>query len=303
MYLGGTTTNYTLHNCCPNKSSILKLCSFIGYSIVHPQSQRMKHWYNFIIYSIMAAFITGCSFDNTGDPIIVPEVEKEFRVELREQLGPSPRRLQVLLQTVQLQPCINATIAHQLLPAPGLIRIDIAGIELPDNCPPGSAPALDTVQLSELTGNNLFFEVNLKNTISNEGTLRITDEAYTLNLATEKGLVVPHKQLRRIPDYIIWGYVGHSVPSAAGIAGQFVNEIFARSASANLQAGNYGHFSVAPGTGYITVADSPTDLTLRPFAFRFNGNVDDLRNITEAYRNQYGALLQIKLLAVTGEVF
>jgi hypothetical protein len=263
----------------------------------------MKHWYSFFLYSMMAAFVTGCNFDKTSDPIIVPEVEKEFRVELREQLGPTPRRLQVLLQTVQLQPCLNASIAHELLPAPGLIRIDIAGIELPDNCPPGVAPARDTIQLSLLSNNNYLFEVNLKNTISNEGTLRITDEAYTMNLGAEKGLVLPYKQLRRIPDYTIWGYAGHSSPSAASIAGQFVNELFVRSTAANLQAGNYGYFSVAPGSGSITIADSPADLTLRPFAFRFNGNVDDLRNITESYRNQYGSLLQIKLLAVTGEVF
>jgi len=263
----------------------------------------MKHLYRFFIYSIVAIFVTGCSFDNTGDPIIVPEVEKEFQVELREQLGPAPRRLRVLLQTVKLQPCLNTSIEHELLPAPGLIRIDIAGIALPDNCLTGAAPARDTIQLSYLENRNLLFEVNLKNTISNEGSLSITDEAYTLNMGTEKGLVFPFKQLRRIPDYTIWGYAGHSSPSAAGIAGQFVNEIFARSTSANLQAGNYGYFSVAPGSGNITVADSPADLTLRPFAFRFTGNVDDLRNITEAYRNQYGALLQIKLLAVTGEVF
>lgn len=263
----------------------------------------MEHSYSFFFLGLMAVFISACSFDNTGDPIIVPEVEKEFQIELREQLGPSPRGLQVLLQTVQWQPCLNATIAQELLPAPGLIRIDIAGIELPDNCIPGSAPARDTILVGALANNNLPFEVNLKNTISNEGTLRITDEIYALNLGAEKGLVVPFKQLRRIPDYTIWGYVGYGSPSAASIAGQFVNEIFVRSVSANLQAGNYGYFSVAPGSGNITIADSPSDLTLRPFAFRYTGNVDDLRSLAEVYRNQYGTLLQIRLVAVTGEVF
>lgn len=263
----------------------------------------MKHCYNFFLYGLMAVLVTACSFDNTGDPIIVPEVEKEFQIELREKLGPAPRSLQVLIQTVKLQPCLNAMISHAILPAPGLIRIDIAGIELPDNCIPGAAPARDTILLDGLSGTHFLFEVNLQNTISNEGTLRITNEAYTLDLGNEKGLVLPFKQLRRIPDYTIWGYAGHSSPSAAGIAGQFVNELFARSTAANLQAGNYGYFSVAPGSGSITVANSPADLTLRPFAFRYMGNLDDLRSLTESYRNQYGALLQIKLVAVTGEVF
>lgn len=263
----------------------------------------MKHCYSLILYGLLAVFTTACSFDPTGDPIIIPEVEKEFQLELREQLGPAPRSIQILLQTVQLQPCLNATISHELLSAPGSIRIDIAGIELPDNCMAGAAPARDTLPLNLPAGNNFLFEVNLKNTISNEGTLRITDNAYTINLGPEKGLVIPNKQLRRIPDYTIWGYVGHSSPSAASIAGQFLNELFIRSASANLQAGHYGYFSVAPGSGNMTITDSPADLTLRPFAFRYTGNVDDLRSLVESYRNQYGSLLQIRLVAVTGEVF
>lgn len=267
------------------------------------QSKHMKQRYIFFLLGLKILLTTSCSLDNTGDPIIIPEVEKEFQVSLREQLGPAPRRLEVLLQTVKLQPCLDAAITHELLPAPGLIRIDIDGIHLPDNCMTGTAPARDTITLDQLANNNYLFEINLKRTISNEGSLRISAETYTLNLGLEKGLILPYKQLRRIPDYTIWGYVAHGSPSAAGIAGQFVNELSARSAPANLQAGHYGHFSVASGSGSITVADSPADLTLRPFAFRYTGNVDDLRSLTEAYRNQYGNLLQIKLLAVTGEVF
>lgn len=263
----------------------------------------MKHCYNFFLYGLLAVLTASCSFDDTGDPIIIPEVEKEFKLELREQLGPAPRNLEVLLQTVQLQPCLNAAISHELVPAPGFIRIDIAGIELPDNCITGAAAARDTIPLNLPTNGNFLFEVNLKNTISNKGTLRITNEVYTISLGTEKGLVVPNKQLRRIPDYTIWGYAGHSSPSVASIAGQFVNELFNRSSSANLQAGHYGYFSIAPGSGNITIADSPADITLRPFAFRYTGNVDDLRSLVESYRNQYGSLLQIRLVAVTGEVF
>lgn len=247
--------------------------------------------------------LTACRTDEPDDPIIVPEVEKEFVVEMRERPGPAPRSLQLHLRTVKNQDCTDLGIQYEWTVALTNLRLDILGIRRPANCMPGQAPAQETVTAGVLPEGLYDINIKLRNAVANTGTLLLTEETYYLNMQAEEGLVIPIKQLRRIPEHIIWGYVGFSAPSMASTANSFVNELAAMSAVHGLSAGHYGHFQISSGSGSPVITGAPIDLNLRTFVYRFTGNADDLRNLVQAYRNSQGNLLQIRLQSIQGQVF
>lgn len=245
----------------------------------------------------------GCTVKEIDKPIIVPQVEKEFLIEMREEPGPAPRRLAFSLRTIKLQECLNTGIRHQLSSIPSRYRLDILGLLQPSDCIPGVDYA-KAQSSTEMPAEGLYnFEVLLGNTVSNEGVLHVEGKTISLDLDTDEGIILVNPILLRIPEFTIWGYVGFSEPSLAPLAEGFVNEVGARAGVGNFVPGHYGHFSIPMGTGDIKITGSPSHLLLRPFVFRFTGNFDDLERLVAEYRQQYGAQLDIKISAITGEVF
>ncbi len=264
---------------------------------------KLYRWNIHAIYFCAMLGLVACSADEPDDPIIVPEVEKEFVVEMRERPGPTPRNLQLHLRTVKNQDCEDLGIQYEWSVALASLRLDILGIRRPANCTPGQAPAQETVTAGALPEGLYDINIKLRNAIANTGTLQLTEEVYYLNMRAEEGLIIPIKQLRRIPEHIIWGYVGFSAPSMATTATGFINELAAISTAHGLNAGHYGHFQISSGSGSPVITGAPIDLNLRTFVYRFTGNTDDLRNLVQAYRNTYGNLLPIRLQSINGQVF
>ncbi len=244
---------------------------------------------------------SGCKTSEIDDPIIVPQVEKEFFLEMREQPGASPRPLRIDLRTVKVQDCVNTSIRYDLLELPSRYRLDIHGIQSPADCIPGAAQARESAVMPSAPNGLYGFDVNLRSIISNQGILKVFDDFYILEMNTEEGLVIANKQLRRIPDFTIWGYVAYSAPSMGAVATNFVNDVSAISNVASFPPGYYGHFTIPSGGGQISINGSPADLTTRSFVHRYSGNIDDLRSLVNAYRSAHGALIQIKLQTITGE--
>ncbi len=247
--------------------------------------------------------LAACRTDTPDDPIIVPEVEKEFIVEMRERPGLAPRSLQLHLRTVKNQDCTDLGIQYEWTTAPASLRLDILGIRRPANCTPGQAPAQEVVHAGALPDGLYDINIKLRNAVANTGTLLLTEEACYLNMRAEEGLIIPIKQLRRVPEHIIWGYVGFSAPSMASAANNFVNELTAMSTTHGLGPGHYGHFQIPSSSGSPVITGAPIDLNLRSFVYRFTGNTDDLRNLVQAYRNTHGNLMQIRLQSIQGLVF
>ncbi|MBX2928455.1 MAG: hypothetical protein KF852_11510 [Saprospiraceae bacterium] len=262
----------------------------------------MKKIYGCFFLLLLSAAV-GCKKNDIAEPIIISEVEKEFFVEMQERLGPSPRSLQMNLRTIKVQDCLDAGIQYDLSITPALIQLDLADIVLPPNCDPGAAPARETALIGFVPIGNQNFDINLRNTVNNKGTLTVTADAYTLRMATEEGLVIPTKQLRRIPDFTIWGYITYNSATGVEIAQNFYQELALLSAPSTFAIGHYGYFAVPGGAAQPIIADSPPAAALRSFVFRFIRNPDDLRNLVQRYRTDYSQHIQIKLLNDTGESF
>jgi hypothetical protein len=262
----------------------------------------MKKIYGCIFLLLLAA-ATGCKKNSIEEPIIIPEVEKEFFVEMQEKLGPSPRSLQMNLRTIKAQECLDAGIQYDVSVTPALIQLDLADILLPPGCIPGAAPARETAVIGVVPIGNYNMEINLRNTVNNKGMLSVTADAYTLSMVTEEGLVISNKRLNRISDFTIWGYVSYNSAAGADIAQNFYQELALLSAPSTFAAGHYGHFAIPGGAAQPIIADSPPAAALRSFVFRFIRNPDDLRNLVHRYRQDHGQHIHIKLLNDIGESF
>lgn len=263
----------------------------------------LRKFHPFWAVFILCCGVAACTVQEIDKPIIVPQVEKEFLIEMLEEPGPAPRRLAFSLRTIKLQECLDMGIRHRLFSIPGRYRLDILGLLQPSDCIPGQDYARAKSNM-EMPSEGLYnFEILLGNTISNEGVLHADWQTINLEMETEVGIVLANPTLRRIPESTIWGYVGFSEPALAQVAEGFVNEVGARAGIGNFVPGHYGHFVIPPGTGEIKIAESPANLPLRPFVFRFTGNPEDLRSLVAQYRQQFGSRLDIKISAISGEVF
>jgi hypothetical protein len=258
--------------------------------------------FNVLLY-LAFPFLWACTPNEINKPIIIPQVEKEFFIAMMEEPGPAPRQLQFTLRSIALQECLNVSIRNQLIWTPSRYRLDILGLGQPSVCIPGSAFAKSEgkIEMPQVGLHN--FDILLGNTISNEGLLRVGTQQIALELTSDGGIILSNPVLQRIPEFTIWGYAGFSTPSMVSVAHNFVNEVSARSGIANFVPGNYGHFTIPTGSGVIKIRDSPENISLKPFVFRFTGNLDDIGNLVQQYRQQYGGNLELRVQAITGETF
>lgn len=250
----------------------------------------------------MAGIISGCSLNELDTPVIVSEVRQEFSVEMRELPGPEPRKLQFWVQTIEPPDCAEADIRYDFWPTPGRFRLDIAGVSKPANCQPATEPVLEMVDLGVLSNGDYQVGINLRNTITNQGLLSRSNASYTLQMNSEQGIKIKYRQLLRIPPQTIWGYVAYGTPAMGSVASAFINELNQLAPNVALSPGNYGHFWVPSGNSQVVIQESPEALTQRTFVGRYSGNMDDLQALVQAYRLAHGSMLEIRLMAITGEV-
>lgn len=252
---------------------------------------------------IIALFAGACTPNEIDKPIIVPQVEKEFLISMMEAPGPAPRQLLFKMQTIALQECLDVSIRHQLLWTPSRYRLDILGLIQPAVCIPDSAYGVGE-GIIEMPPTGLHnFDILLGNTISNEGVLILEDRKISLEMTSNEGIILSNPVLQRIPEFTIWGYAGFSNPSLVSTAQNFVNEVASRSGVGNFIPGNYGHFSIQAGSGGIEILESPENIQLKPFVFRYTGNLEELRTLVNQYRQQFGASIELRIQAITGETF
>lgn len=244
--------------------------------------------------------LAGCQLGAPEDPIIIPDVEKEFTLDLWENLGVDKRELVFLIQTVKNQNCQNYQIECYLEQKNKDWALSISKIVPPEVCQPGSSPAKNTVNAGQVYPSTIKFAVDLRETIVNQGMLNVTEESYKLSLFSQNGLQVSKTELLRIPSSAIWGYVAYQSNAKAN-ADKFIQEINAISTPVSYKKGYYGHFSITDkGT---TINGQPNDLPITTFVRQYVLDRSKLSELVERHRSANGENLKITLLTGFGDVF
>lgn len=261
-----------------------------------------KHYVSLITCSIAAALILqGCALASREDPIVVADIEKEFALDMRESLDSSSRELQLRISTVKTFDCSNYSIQYAWRRQNNDLLLSLLRIAAPLVCDGVESKITANTGTGSLSLGNYKFSIDLRGVLTNKGVLSNLPDRYRLRMDTEHGLIIPNKELMKIPQESIWGYAAYS-PALKSKASEFAQEFYALTQAANYQAGYYGYYAITD-LG-LNVENQPKDQDAFPFLRKMQ--LSDRKNIlalVQKYRQQYPTGLTISVLDGWGRAY
>ncbi len=259
----------------------------------------MHRTFTWVIILLIA---TGCNLSSLEDTVVVPDVDDEFYLDYREVLTADGRFLEFRLRTIANEPCSNASINHDFRQSNRELSISIKEIFRPEGCEPGEAPATAVIRTyTPLPGGYYPLFVDLRGTVTSDGQVVVTSEAYTISLDKGRGIVLLRPELLRIPDETIWGYIYYEDEAMAPVADELTSRLQAISKARVLRDGYYGYFTMDKGA--LQFNDNTAPNGARAFSYWYDGDKDALVELLEEYRANYGGSLEAKLFNTLGEAF
>jgi len=254
-------------------------------------------------FMLLATLLGGCKLDSLGDPIVVPDVEREFYIDLWENLYPESRELVFEIETIQAQDCENATISYNLNRTGNTVKLSLNAILTPQDCQPGPAQIFASAPAGRLNGGLYTMKLDLKNTVFNEGQLTVTGDAYHLDMHTEYGVTFRHKSLVRVPEETYWGYITYETPEQESLAIDFFNELQDISIQHDFLAGYYGYFSVEADKRVSIHEEGLAGVSYKSFLFKYEDSGVAIRQQINAFRLAHGAPVSLHVLNDKGEAW
>lgn len=262
---------------------------------------KLKYYFPFIAFLVFCC--GACDLESLNEPIIVPNIEKEFNIDLWEHLGANSRSAQLLIETIAQEDCTNYSIAHEFSRNNATLNVSLNEIVAPQDCNEGQGPALATVDLGELTNGFYTLNIDLKNTVFSKGQLVIREKEITVNMNSEEGIRFVRTSILRVPDNFIWGYVAFNNPSDASIATAFEQDLAEMSSEIRMENGYYGPFSINAQEKLIFSDLSFQDNQFQTFYFNSFSSNAVLQEQVDFYRSTYGDAVEIKLFNDKGKEF
>mgnify|MGYP000877200528 FL=1 len=247
-------------------------------------------------------FWQACNTDKTDAPVLDTEVEKEYEIDLWENLANNLRTFQIRVNTIKTQDCLNYYIESSANRNGNNIEINLGRPQIPVLCERGSAPAKSNLDLGSLSNGTYSLTVKLGQIVPSTGRLVVNNGSYFLSMPSPIGFRILHNTLVRIPDNTIWGYIGYEL-SALPAVDQFLQDLAKISQEQSLVKGYYGYFSI-PDNGIMEFgAQAATDRPILPIVRRFQANEKDLENLIATYRDKYGKDIYIHLRNTNGKEY
>lgn len=250
---------------------------------------------------LLACGIASCDISDLKDAIIVPEVENEFYVDLWEDLSaPGGKVLLVKVESIKTEKCLNYRIDQQFTKTNNQLKIVLNNIIKPLDCVVGEATVKADVNIGDLPSGFYQLNMDLKNTITNEGYLAVENDRYEWDLNTKNGIKPRRKELLRVPENAIWGYVTYTQATDEATANQFVQDLKNISeVPIHYLTGYYGHFVINAADSKVTIHEQPA--IAKPFLYNYKSEEEKLKNILSNYRRNYANRLTIKLYNGKGQ--
>ncbi len=224
---------------------------------------------------------SSCKEDKLGDPIIVSNIKKEFYLDITEILSPGQRTTQFKVQTIENGECLNGTIDFDFTHIGNRLTILLNEVISPDDCIPGIAPSTADVTAGALNAGFYLFHFDLRNTVKNNGTLIVEDNRYLLELETEEGVILLHKEIFRVPQNSVWGYIAYPEKSQETDANYIYDQLSFYGIDPDLEKGYYGFFTINSTEPGIELNNTPDMQFHKPFIFSYDGDWNYIKAIAE----------------------
>ena len=252
-----------------------------------------------VLACFLAISLLAC--DNSAELDAVNTLGTDVQFSMVEYLEPGQRTLSFKFLTTDDYPCINYRIASELRREGSDITVSLREIQGADVCLEAVAPAASFLDLGELTPGEYPIAIEVGKSLTNHGTLLVTDEAVELLLGQTEGLIVPTPRMLRVPEDIVWGTVRASAEHA-GAGSQFMQRLRGLGAATKLlPEGDYGYFSV-DAVGNVR----PSSLTSAQdelFVLGFRGEASNLEQLVNEVADAYPNQVTVSLRTSRGDEF
>ncbi len=243
--------------------------------------------YLFII-GLLAFNFASCRLGSLDDPIVISDIEKEFYIDFRETLTAPGRQLFVDISTIEMEPCLNATIATELDRKTDGFDISIKQIIEPDDCQQGEAPAIGSVNLGPMSHRSYDFTIDLKNTIYNLGKLSIDENRIVVEMQTEEGIIFLHDELLRVPNETVWGFAAGDEAALDAESLTFVGDLESLGTEKAYLKGFYYYYTINPDGSLEVNHDKVVGRNfVHPFIFEYTGDKATMSDKLEAFRTNH----------------
>ncbi len=244
------------------------------------KSVKLTYW---IFCAFAFAGILSCSLTGNDKETII-NVNEEFTINLNELLD-SPRQLIFDLKSVESEPCMNSSIINFVRLKNGTVTLLINGIEPATDCNPGEAPASASPNVGFLSNGIYDINITVRNTLTNEGKLTVTDHRYEVNMESSDGIAILNNIMIRIPSETIWGYTAYDDENLVGNLPQdFLQDLESLTQPKHLGQGYYGSFEIETN-GDLKLKSPPAYNHVNTFFYKFDGNEEQLKDLLENYRS------------------
>ncbi|KAA3634772.1 MAG: hypothetical protein DWQ02_10890 [Bacteroidetes bacterium] len=230
---------------------------------------------------------TSCKDDKLGDPIIVSNIKKEFYLDIAEDLGPESRITEFKVRTIEDSECLNGTIDFDYSHIGNRLTVLLNEVVIPDDCIPGIAPSTADVTAGELASGFYLFHFDLRNTVKNNGTLVVEDNRYLLELETEEGVILLHKEVFRVPENTLWGYVAYNDVNQQPDAESILDQIRFYGMVPALEHGYYGFFTINNSDPGIEISNVVQANFISPFIMNYDGDWAYMKGLVEDLESTY----------------
>ncbi|MFN7117858.1 MAG: hypothetical protein ACK4TA_13745 [Saprospiraceae bacterium] len=259
----------------------------------------------YLIYLLPLFVFASCDFSSLKDPIVITEVEDEFDVDMWESLAPTfeERNLVIKIESAKTEKCLNYRIDYQVYKDGNRLKVALNNIIKPLDCVPGETTVKTDVGIGYLPNSLYSFNIDLKNTVFNDGQLIVRSDSYTLDMYSKNGFSLKRGELLRVPEGAIWGYVTYPQNNDESLANQWVEDLKKISqVPLNYRSGYYGHFTINNLDRKVTVNEQPLNNNVKTFLYHYTDDANKLKDLVNRYRQNYGNRLTIRLLNSKGEV-
>ncbi len=254
----------------------------------------------FLLFFIL--LLSSCELAKVGDPIIVVDVEDEFYIDWRESLSETQRSLNFMIRTIKEEQCPDATISYNLQQYSLGFKISLNDINSDNNCSQKNAPANVEIPLGYVIKATHQMEIDLKNSVSNEGVLIANSDSYSLNMRTDDGINILNKVLYRVPQNAVWGYINYSQIEEESIALNLLEELKEMGIEQEYLPGYYGHFRIGIG-GQVALVDQPISSRLKTFLFTIPNQREALIELSDKIKSQYNGDIKLIMYDDKGWVY
>ncbi|MCB9322712.1 MAG: hypothetical protein H6571_03135 [Lewinellaceae bacterium] len=232
-------------------------------------------------------FLPSCKEDKLGDPIIISNIKKEFYLDLSESLSPTQRFTHFNIRTIENGECLNGTIDFDFTRTGNRLTVSVNNVVDPEDCIPGIAPSLADVVAGPLQSGFYLFNFNLRDAVKNEGSLVVEDHRFLLNLETQEGVILLHKEIFRVPEHTVWGYLTYNEADLEQHAMSLMEQLNSMGTASDLAKGFYGYFTINSTEEGIEITDIAESTFLKQFVFDYEGDWDDLTGAADQFMADY----------------